>query len=564
MARREVGVVNPSFYDRVASTLRRVNLYSLFCCQSMEFLDLETSDDARIWVNRVILQLDYLLESNEEYHLSIPDPEDPFWAVAIADELSKNWQDFESVHLAFQVAGMDATLLKIAKWLRISVVKPISDESTALKRLVSVQSATQLYLRIRQGRFSRASGALLQVAFASGHDTALRMGVDLLLQQPPESWSSGSLALSPLLQYSDWNTDAVFPKILESTHPSVLASALDIANHLFLEGTVSRHPCLDRFRELVDLLGAIVQRLALLEENPGKFGNTTDSIQRILFDSVSLCVSLCHTMALIGNESCIGKLNQASELKHRRIRAEAAYALAKLGQKHGNEMLLELVKDPSIRLRVLAYCDELGSDQEIDDSHRNVLSIAEAQLAQWLAQVEQMGLPPNKIELVEQRTLPWPGFDSPQECFLFRFAYSMQDREYSNVAIAGPTTKAFSTDLANISTDDAFSIFVGWDIEHPDVYETPFSRLSANDSELINRWQETLLRDHFSEVEPVFVGTLIQQKVLLGFGSKQSKRQSFAYDGSELIVPTSLPSTQESILLTYYLWRGREFLRSFA
>lgn len=525
---------------------------------------LEISDDARIWGHRTLQQLEHAESGNGLYCPDFSDPADPIWAVFVAQEIEEEWTRWDSNTNPAFCSSMERLLQKLAYWLRLSLQRRDEDEElAALKRLVAVQSATTLYLKVRTSQHAKTDGALLQVAFASGHQTAITMGVDLLLQQPPDAWTSASLALSPLLQYREWDLDSVFPRILESSNQSILASALDIANHLVVQKHVDEHPCQSKAPELTVLLGGIAQRLGLLEENPGKFGDTPESIQRILFDSVSLCVSLCHTMSLIGDEKCVGKLMQASELKHRRIRTEAAFALAKLNQEHGTTMLLEMVQDPAVRIRVLAYADELGFLDRIDEKHRSVLAVAESQLAQWLAQVEQMGLPPTKIELLEQRTLIWPGFEAPQECFLFRFGYEMHDGEFSNVGFAGPVAKAFSLDLGNVPLDDAFSMFAGWDIEHPEAYETIANKLAVAESRLMEEWRVALELEHFDSVEPAFFAHFFEQNVLVGFGIREGRSQAIAFDGHDLIVPTYLPSNQEALWLTYYLWRGREFFKTF-
>jgi hypothetical protein len=72
---------------------------------------------------------------------------------------------------------------------------------------------------------------LLQVLFSSGHTTAIQIGVDMLLVRPPVDWEDVSVALSPLMQSTDWKLEDVFPKLLNCTDPSVLAPALDVANH---------------------------------------------------------------------------------------------------------------------------------------------------------------------------------------------------------------------------------------------------------------------------------------------------------------------------------------------
>ncbi|MCU0716200.1 MAG: HEAT repeat domain-containing protein, partial [Pirellula sp.] len=70
--------------------------------------------------------------------------------------------------------------------------------------------------------------------------------------------------------------------------------------------------------------------------------------------------------------ACIGKLNQALDLKHRRIRTEAAFALGKLGEQHGIDALVEMAIDPAVRTRVIAYAEELGCIDKIDEQYRGI------------------------------------------------------------------------------------------------------------------------------------------------------------------------------------------------
>lgn len=530
----------------------------------MSDFPLEMSDDARIWLNRTLQQLENGLQSESQFLPSFTDPANPAWGIFVARELTESWESYVAVDSKFAFASLERLIQLVAQWLRASLsLRNLPPEEHAFQTLMTVQAATQLFLKVRNSRHSNLDGSLLQVAFASGHPTAIQMGVDFLLQFPPQAWTSASLALSPLLQYDSWDVEVVFPRILESSHPAILASALDIANHLFTTGRLTPHPCESRFGDLVSLLGGIVQRLSVMEEDPSKFGQQASEVQKILFDSVSLCVSLCHTLSFLDNDACIGKLMQASELRHRRIRTEAAFALAKLKHPRGTELLIELAADPASRSRAIAYAAELGCSEQIDEKYKSILAQAEAQLAQWLAQVEQMGIAPSRLEFLEQRTLPWPGFEIPQECFLFRFGYSMADGEFSNVGIAGPVAKAFSQDLANISTDDAFAIFAGWDIEHPEIYEQDARRLPIAVQEQVREWIEGSLQNEFDTVEPVFVGSFFEQQVLVGLGVKEGRTQPFAFDGNELVVCPALKSNQDAVQLVYYLWRGRAFFHAF-
>src|SRR6185312_3349414 len=128
-------------------------------------------------------------------------------------------------------------------------------------------------------------------------------------------------------------------------------------------------------------------------------------------------------LALIGDKSAVGKLYQALRVGHRRLRTEAAAALARLGEAQGADELAQLAAEPIARLRVLAYTDELGLKEKIDPQYTTAVARAEAELCVWLAEPTQYGVPPTSCELFDCRRQHWPGFDDPVDCFLFQFQY---------------------------------------------------------------------------------------------------------------------------------------------
>src|SRR5262249_7898582 len=146
-------------------------------------------------------------------------------------------------------------------------------------------------------------------------------------------------------------------------------------------------------------------------------------LSRRVARGVALAVSLCDALALIGEKSAIAKLYQALQVGHRRLRTEAAAALARLGEKEGKSGLAKLAAEPRARLRVWAYGEELGIKDAIEPQYTTKESRAQAELCVWLAEPTQYGVPPTNCELFEQRKQHWPGFDEPVDCFLFQFQY---------------------------------------------------------------------------------------------------------------------------------------------
>jgi hypothetical protein len=491
------------------------------------------------------------------------EPDSPMWSILLANWLNAPGSPV-SDRTAFQakkLATLEQFLFHLIRWFRQAIQSDPTDPDSHLYKLVLVQQVALLYSKIHGMGLQRTEGNLLQVLFSSGHSTAIRLGVDFLLSKPPMNWADVSLSLAPLVQSKTWNVEDVFPRLLQSTDPSVLSPALDVSNHYFRSRKPAIHPAESEFESLLKILGGLVNQLGMLEENPTQFGDSVSSIQKILFDSVSLSVSLCDTLGQLGKKEAIGKLNQALKLTHRRIQTEAAFALAKLGDKNGEQRLLELASDFACRQRAVAYLEELGIEDRVDEKWTTAAALAESQLASWLAQNEQMGIVPARMELLDQRTLGWPGFDQPQECFLFRFEYDMQDSVFSNLGFAGPMSNSFSDDLANISMEDAYAIFAGWDIDHPDVYELPPMALLPAQRNIVNQWIESL-RDRFDSVDLIFYGVFLEHQSMLARGKKGNESRVFVFDGDKLLhEPFPTPGLADP-KLTYLLWRGRLFLQS--
>ena len=503
------------------------------------------------------------IPANTQVASNWDEPDDPLWSILIARWLCEEGGPFfeETQGNSKHKAILEQFLTHLVRWFRQAISVQTPELSVQLQRLVLVQHVATLYRKIHGLGLLRFEGNLLQVLFASGHSTAIKLGVDFLLTIPPANWSDVSLALSPLVQSKFWNIEDVFPKLLQSDNPSVLSPALDVANHAFRSRSLTVHPANEIFASLLQIMGGLVNQLGVLEENPSRFGNSVAAIQKILFDSVSLCVSLCDTLGLVGNQDAIGKLNQASRLSHRRIRSEAAFALAKLGDKNGEKLIIDLANDFSCRQRVIAYAEELGIEDKIDEQWTTAAALAESRLANWLSQNEQMGIAPSRMELLDQRTLSWPGFDQPQECFLFRYEYDLHESIYSNVGFAGPMSHTFSDDLANISMEDAFAIFAGWDIDHPDAFELPAEGLLPAQWKLVQGWIKTL-EDRYENLELIFFGSFFEHAAILVRATHEGETRILVFDGEKVIhEPFPKPGVANPTL-TYLLWRGRVFFES--
>jgi hypothetical protein len=443
--------------------------------------------------------------------------------------------------------------------------EPFAD---AAQRAAWSRSVELLYTALNPNSPVRA--ASLGWLAKRGSDEELAILTRLLVADPPQSDSDVVRALAPLFQRRNLPADALFPALFEAlAHPQLAAPVLDLANYLFRERMVAKHPAADRAAQLASLLGEVVQSLARLAEDPQSTGLSPVEISRRVASSVALAVSLCDALALLGERTAIGKLHQALTLAHRRVRTEAAAALIKLGDDAGATELVNLAEEPVARLRVLAYAKELGLLGKIDPQWQTPVARAEAELAVWLAEPTQFGIPPAAIELFDEREQFWPGYAKPIDCFLFRFTYAITiegegERSFSNIGIAGPLTHAFLADLTDLSPDDIYAAFAGWQAEHEEIREYDVARLSKSERLEAERLVRRLHDAGYTAIEPQRMGYFFGEKALVALARHGGLAGVAVVDFQEI---TFFPErhSQRPLEATecFSIYKGRRLLRSF-
>ncbi|MGC6446740.1 MAG: HEAT repeat domain-containing protein [Rubripirellula sp.] len=407
---------------------------------------------------------------------------------------------------------------------------------------------------------------LLQQLYAVHQsDQALIALVESLSLQPPQKWVEAAQVLSPLMQRSNWSAEAFFPNALGLLqHPSLASPLLDLANFLYRKELTSQHPANNQVEMLRILLGEVVGRLGAFEDDPRTFGTEVPIVQARLAEAVALAVSLCDALALMGDLSSIGKLHQAMELRHRRVQSEAAGALARLGDDQGKARLLELLKEPAARLRVIQYAEELGFGEEVESEFRTANATSEAELALWLSQPQQMGVPPTHVEVVHTTRCLWPSYHDPVDISLVKFEYNFGEKSYSNIGMTGPVTFAMSVDVTDLSLEDTYAIYAGWHAEHDEIFTLAPENWNDLQREQLDQWKKHLERCGFEQVKAVLLGRFLDETAGIYTASRQERSCLVITDGLESIEHLS-DGAERSMgpLDIFNLYKGRKMLRTF-
>ncbi len=396
-----------------------------------------------------------------------------------------------------------------------------------------------------------------------GSPIALTTWRDLMRDDPPECRAGIVWPFAPLLKKADLGQSELREILdLSMPHPAIASCALDLLNFRFREGLTVPHAADERIGSLAQLMGSLAQQLAAVEEGRLPANASCEQISRLVGDSVALLTSLCDAVALCQYREGEGKLRQVAALKHRRLQVEAYSALARMGFEEGREGLIQLAAEPSLRLRVLKYARELGLESRIDERFRTPEAMAASQLAMWLAEPQQMGIAPSRVEVIDRRRQFWPGFDNPIDCYLLRFEYGAGERRMANVGIVGPMVYAFDHDISGLSFNDLYAAFAGWQVVHDELYEISMDEAYRTRGRELERQLQTLRERAFQDIQPQFVARFFGDWVLVVKASLHQNRGIAIVDDQDVTWYID-DAVNVDPQFAYWVYRGGRLLRSF-
>ncbi len=413
---------------------------------------------------------------------------------------------------------------------------------------------------------SELRNQILRWIGTSAQPHALEIWLDLICDDPPEHRLGIGLAFAPLTERHFSPPSNLLQRLLikGTTHAHIAPAIFDLFNFYVRTGKLKTHPASGRLEELTGLYQQLCRQMQQIET--GNFQKQLDvgQINRQVSDAVALLVSLSDLFSLTQHRPAIPFLKTAIELRHRRVQTEAAAALARLGDEDGKQTLIRLADQPISRLRVLAYAEELGFQQEISLELQGEIARRESELAIWLAQPQQMGLAPSQMELLDQREMYWPSYDQPQNCFLFRYAYGVGLHAHSNIGICGPLTHAFAADLRHLPIEEMYAAFAGWQTVHQDIFQmTPYQARQARPA--VTRRLERILDDgNYDEVVIQAYGSFFGEWVLIATACYEGKNGTIVVDDHDSTwFDQGHPQAPIDWKLAYAIWRGKQLLARF-
>lgn len=174
------------------------------------------------------------------------------------------------------------------------------------------------------------------------------------------------------------------------------------------------------------------------------------------------------------------------------VQLEAAWAAAKLGREAGIRWLARSCTDLNLSERARQYLTELGRADAIPPQAEDPHFLSKAQFAQWLAHPNELGRPPDEVEIVDHRTVKWPPEYEPKPMWLIK--YRVKDTtglkpDDVGVGLVGSVTFClFTYKLEQRPPEDCYAIHCYWEMTNRHLITE--SDVSMKSSEYDQMWRQ--------------------------------------------------------------------------
>ncbi|MDA7979347.1 MAG: hypothetical protein MPJ50_11345, partial [Pirellulales bacterium] len=209
-------------------------------------------------------------------------------------------------------------------------------------------------------------------------------------------------------------------------------------------------------------------------------------------DHESYALSAAAALPFINQPARDQLLALALEHVDRRVQLEAAWVASKLGRDSGLKSLVTFCLDVNYSCTAQRYLDELDRADLIPSEVREASFQARAKFAEWLAHPNELGRPPDELEIVDHRQLAWPPESHLRPFWLMR--YRLNDRtglddDDVGCGVVGSTTWCFySYEMQQRPLEDVYAFHACWEMECANLIHENEVLDSAEYAPLLRQW----------------------------------------------------------------------------
>lgn len=157
------------------------------------------------------------------------------------------------------------------------------------------------------------------------------------------------------------------------------------------------------------------------------------------------------------------------------VQMEAAWAAAKLGRPAGVRLLSQYCLDVCHSETACRYLKELDFENEIPEAALEPTFQARSEFAQWLAHPNELGTPPDEVDVVDSRELDWPGHDASHPFWLLRYRLKnttgLSADDVGCGLVGSMTWCFFFSEMDRRPPEDCYAIHCTWEMQNADLIE---------------------------------------------------------------------------------------------
>lgn len=181
-------------------------------------------------------------------------------------------------------------------------------------------------------------------------------------------------------------------------------------------------------------------------------------------------------------------------LKHHdhNVRVAASWAEAMIGRQAGLDRLADYCMDVNYSDYAIELLNELGRTDIITKEAFEPDFQAMAEFSQWLAHPLELGVPPDKLEIIDKRRLAWPPEFKEKPFWVIR--YTLHDKtgegkDDIGVGLVGSSTWCFFDDeMIDFSPEDVYAKHCFWEMENKGLIETIKGGDLAEHQNVLQNW----------------------------------------------------------------------------
>jgi hypothetical protein len=266
----------------------------------------------------------------------------------------------------------------------------------------------------------------------------------------------------------------------------VAVALLDAANRFFIEGGELRHP-FDSDE------GAARLAAWIGDSNEEHFSYARSAVAALPF---------------INHPRQSELLEAASRHSSPEVRLESAWAAAKLGKASGLQALAAMCLDVNFASQAREYLRELKRPDLVPAEASAPDFVAKAEFAQWLAHPNELGRPPDELDIYDQRMLRWPPEFEERPVWLWRYVVREKnglDHDDIGIGMVGTVTFCFfSYDMEQRPPGDCYALHCFWEMERNGIVTHAVETNEVEYDGMLSQWTgaplEGLRIEHVAEL----------------------------------------------------------------